>query len=383
MPLRSLLKKNKKKEAKVAERDVSPEADPDFTSPTFTFMRSDTLTQEIISPPTFSSTESSNPASSAEPEHESRSRSLFNPRSRKSSVASVSSEHNSERPSSGKRLSERLHLRRNGSSTHVPIDLPDITGGVETDDRDGKESQWEKRATILAMQNEKSRSRPNSAGSSTAALGSFHNLNMGGQDRGVVSSKQLDDNIQEAIRLHEAGELETSTHMFGRLADPNGENNALSQVLYGLALRHGWGCTPDPAKAVTYLSAAASNAASIEELALQAGMKKGGAAKGELVLAIFELANCFRHGWGVEKDAVAAQRYYETAANLGDTDAMNEVAWCYSEGFGCKKDRSRSDEADVEWQYAAAKYYRLAEAGGNKTLGNSWIWKEKYNEPKK
>lgn len=31
--------------------------------------------------------------------------------------------------------------------------------------------------------------------------------------------------------------LEQSTEMFGRLADPNGANNALSQVLYGLALR--------------------------------------------------------------------------------------------------------------------------------------------------
>jgi len=132
--------------------------------------------------------------------------------------------------------------------------------------------------------------------------------------------------------------------------------------------RHGWGCTPNPTEAVTYLSAAASNAASIEDLALQAGMKKGGAAKGELVLAIFELANCFRHGWGVQKDPVAAQRYYETAANLGDTDAMNEAAWCYIEGFGCKKNK-----------YAAARYYRLAEEGGSKTLGNSWIWKEKYN----
>ena len=57
-----------------------------------------------------------------------------------------------------------------------------------------------------------------------------------------------------------------------------------------------------------YLSAAASNAASIEDLALQAGLKKGGAAKGELVLAIFELANCFRHGWGVEVDKVAAKQ---------------------------------------------------------------------------
>lgn len=62
------------------------------------------------------------------------------------------------------------------------------------------------------------------------------------------------------------------------------------------------------------------------------------------------------------------RQYYETAANLGDTgessqvlgggagsfmipnrhmkltrlpriDAMNEVAWCYLEGFGCKKDK--------------------------------------------
>ena len=32
-------------------------------------------------------------------------------------------------------------------------------------------------------------------------------------------------------------DLTSSTKMFGRLADPNGENNALSQVLYGLALR--------------------------------------------------------------------------------------------------------------------------------------------------
>lgn len=68
-------------------------------------------------------------------------------------------------------------------------------------------------------------------------------------------------------------------------------------------------------------------------------MKKGGSAKGELVLAIFELANCFRNGWGVARDPVAARTYYETAANLGDTDAMNEAAWCYLEGFGCKKDK--------------------------------------------
>ena len=144
--------------------------------------------------------------------------------------------------------------------------------------------------------------------------------------------------------------------MFGQLADPNGANNPLSQVLYGLALRyafvsfydrpiytnsdrHGWGCAKDETQAVSYLSAAASNSAAVESEALRAGMKKGGVAKGELVLAMFELANCFRNGWGVTKDPFAARQYYETAANLGDTDAMDQVAWCYLEGVGGKKDK--------------------------------------------
>jgi len=160
----------------------------------------------------------------------------------------------------------------------------------------------------------------------------------------------------------------TSSSPLGLLLQLFQTPGVFGQSLTQCYFRHGWGCKPDPANAVTYLSAAASNAASIEDLALQAGLKKGGAAKGELVLAIFELANCFRHGWGVEKDPIAAKQYYETAANLGDTDAMNEVAWCYLEGFGCKKDKP-----------AAAKYYRLAEKGGNKTLGNSWVWKPKYD----
>lgn len=44
--------------------------------------------------------------------------------------------------------------------------------------------------------------------------------------------------MQKAIQLHESGDLTASTQIFGRLADPAGENNALAQVLYGLALRY-------------------------------------------------------------------------------------------------------------------------------------------------
>ncbi|KAF3938547.1 hypothetical protein ABW19_dt0208261 [Dactylella cylindrospora] len=239
----------------------------------------------------------------------------------------------------------------NNSSDRVPTDL------INADEvSKEQEDRWEWRASQLGIASggvapaprERSRSRS-------------------------ISDQGTDKDIQEAIRLHEAGDLENSTKLFKQLADPNGANNPLSQVLYGLALRHGWGCQPDSAAAIKYLQAAAANSANIEQEALRAGMKKGGAAKGELVLAIFELGNCFRHGWGTEQDPVAAFNYYQTAANLGDTDAMNETAWCYLNGYGMKK----------KDKYQAAKYYRLAEENGNKTVGNSWIYKDKYVNPQK
>ncbi|KAJ9137948.1 Protein DSF2 [Pleurostoma richardsiae] len=391
MGLRDLLKKKDKLE-EGAPHD--PETVNRLAAPEFTFIRSDTFTQEVIHPP-------SDPAGSPYPDHDddsesghylsakdnnggggsgssSRHRSLdvFRSRSRSTSVSSRTST-GEKRESAGRRISQRLHLSRAPpSSENVPQDLPEIVvpdSGQGPSDKEGAESQWEKRATMLARAAGENdliqRSRP---GTPAQEMGQLRL----GEDRrgasspqnGVVSSQAIDADIREAIRLHEEGQLDESTRLFGRLADPKGANNPLSQVLYGLALRHGWGCEPDPEGAVGYLSAAASNAATVESMALQAGVKKGGAAKGELVLAIFELANCFRHGWGIPKDPVAAKQYYETAANLGDTDAMNEVAWCYLEGFGCKKDK-----------YAAAKYYRLAEQNGNKTLGNTWIWKEKYD----
>lgn len=133
-------------------------------------------------------------------------------------------------------------------------------------------------------------------------------------------------------------ELERASIIFKRLANSTGPNSSIAQIIYGLSLRHGWGCEVDTRQSTHYLSLALSNSASIESAALASGFK-GGAAKGELVMAIFELGNNFRYGWGCEKDPVAARRYYETAAELGDTDAMNEAAWCYLEGFGGKKDK--------------------------------------------
>lgn len=360
MTLKDLLKKKEriKIEVTVKPPTSGPTLSPDV--PEFKFMRTTTTTQETIQPPTF-------------PGDPTREEPLLSPTSHKgfgrfrrqsnASQASVSADDT--RPKSDHRLSERISFGRgrSTSSVNIPENLPDAGGVAQNED---DEAKWEKRATMMVKGGTLNRG-------SSATPNSEINDPMGGRSRSRSRGRSVSDaggdaNIQEAIRLHESGQLEKSTEMFKTLANPNGANNALSQVLYGLARRHGWGCEPNTEEAITYLSYAASNSADVESQALSAGMKKGGAAKGELVLALYELANCFRNGWGIKKDPVAAKQYYETAANLGDTDAMNEIAWCYLEGFGCKKDK-----------FKAAQFLRVAESKGNKQLGNTWIWKDKYN----
>ena len=337
MTLKDLLKKKEKSKEDVVS-SVPETLVQDDPYPPFTIMRSDTNTQELIRPPTF--------ASEVAPIHaEKHSTPTRFSRLRSASNASTSSRTSSKGDKSEKRLSQRLHLgshyrASSQNSINVPANLPDIKDlSIEPED---KEAKWEERATILANANPNARplSQDGHLSKSVTPNGNMHDPKQARQEvrpdlTRSVSSAQGDENIQEAIRLHEAGDLVSSTAMFGRLA----EGNAMAQIMYGLALRHGWGISPDPPRAVQYLSAAAASSASIESATLSSGIKKGGAVKGELVLAIYELANSFKHGWGVEKDAIAARKYYETAANLGDTDAMNEAARCYEIGDGGKKDR--------------------------------------------
>lgn len=341
MTLKDLLKKKDKLSNKDGKTPVVSEAP---ATSEFTFLRTDTYTQEEIQPPSFAGDPKGGihvPVRPSTPPASSPKRSLGG-RLRKGSNTSTNSP-DSLRDS--RSLSQRLHLgsKSRGSSTssvNVPTDLPTIYDAYsEHGDKQEREAKWEERATILARENVLAQP-PMGALSQMSIISTDPASHRRSHSRSAsirsISDAFGDENIQEAIRLHESGELTKATEMFGRLAETG---NVLSQVLYGLSLRHGWGCAPDTARAVTYLSAAASNSASIESEALKSGMKKGGAAKGELVLAIFELANCFRNGWGVDKDPAAARQYYETAANLGDTDAMNEAAWCYLEGFGGKKDK--------------------------------------------
>ncbi|KAL9053972.1 MAG: hypothetical protein Q9162_004462 [Coniocarpon cinnabarinum] len=400
MPLRDLLKKKEGIDA------ASTAAQPQTLSPPvpeFKFVRTTTNDQELIDPPSFPGddrpeqpTLSSNSKSSNKPRR--LSNLLHRPKQPDSPGRSPSpstpplhpSLASPEKPKNERRRSRGISIGRKRSSTlpseHVPENLPDaplaitVTPEANGDSSALKEQQtqaearWEERATLLAQAESGSRSRSVSTVGSERA-GSTHASPHRGLDGASrpnhmrkVSDEQGDVDIQKAIRLHDEGQLEQATKMFRKLADPTGLNNALGQVLYGLALQHGWGCEENREEGLTYLSLAAKNSAAIESAALSAGARSGGAAKGELVLAIFEMAQCFRHGWGTAIDKNAARQYYETAANLGDTDAMSEAAWCYLEGFGGPKDK---------WK--AAQYLRKAEEKGKKELGNTWIWKDKYN----
>jgi TPR repeat protein len=51
------------------------------------------------------------------------------------------------------------------------------------------------------------------------------------------------------------------------------------------------------------------------------------------------------------------------------SDICSETAWCYLNAIGTKKNIKK-----------AARYYRMAEKQGVKSVGLSWIWKDKYNE---
>lgn len=270
MGLRDILrKKDKIEESKDNRRE---DAVNSLKAPEFTFIRSDTNTHEIIHPPSDGNSPTyegrtdgaylgAYDAKLSSPATSPRSRG-FPPVSSSNNKSSGSNSNLTTGPSPARRLSQRLRLSRApASSENVPADLPEIVtttaDPAAADDRDGTELQWEKRATILAKTANENEALHRSAPASPALggggppvipaelvqqRGGMRVVVDDGRGRtdaknGVASTPTIDADIQQAIKLHEEGELEQSTRLFGVLADPKGANNPLSQVLYGLALR--------------------------------------------------------------------------------------------------------------------------------------------------
>lgn len=137
MPLRDLLHKKDRPESSQISEPPPP------TSPTeFRFVRTDTHSQEVITPPPLEDPSALSP----------RRKSLFRRHSR-SSEASSSHDEKAER-----RISNFLHLDKKSlsrssstSSVNVPSDLPRVEDNLA--DEQDREAQWEKRATRLVQGN--------------------------------------------------------------------------------------------------------------------------------------------------------------------------------------------------------------------------------------
>ncbi|KAF7720918.1 hypothetical protein EC973_005778 [Apophysomyces ossiformis] len=181
-----------------------------------------------------------------------------------------------------------------------------------------------------------------------------------------VPDSQAEALVHKGIKFHETGQLEKATDLFRQAAI---KDFPMGMFLYGVSLRHGWGCKRNEHLAFQYLQKAAEHA--VMDLNNFSSAVNTSASKGELIMAIYELGVSFRHGWGCKKNKETAVYFFKIAADLGDADAQNDLGHCYYHGHGVKKDL-----------YMAAKYYRMAEKQGHSIMGNSWIHKSKYDKPK-
>ncbi|KAF3906762.1 hypothetical protein AA313_de0204787 [Arthrobotrys entomopaga] len=191
---------------------------------------------------------------------------------------------------------------------------------------------------------------------------------------GIAAAQKLspEEHLNIGIPLHEKGSYAESTYHF-RLSALGG--NTTGMLMYALALRHGWGMRANQSEAFTWLRKASTLAQ--EEMANAekdpSGRKptwwESKGMRSKFALTTYELGMSYTNGWGCTEDKAAGLKYFEIAASWGDVDALSEAGYAYANGQGCKKDLKKS-----------ARYYRQAAENGVSMVGNSWIWKEKYDE---
>ena len=125
------------------------------------------------------------------------------------------------------------------------------------------------------------------------------------------------DYLQQGIQHHEANRLKESAISFEKSAKEDG-GCGIGMLMWGLALRHGWGCEKNEKIAFKWLTRAAESAVEDLEYTRAGGGIDSNAVQvcvpvsdrsptsrrlqTELVLAIYEVGQCFFQGWGVAKD---------------------------------------------------------------------------------
>ncbi|KAI3661753.1 hypothetical protein MP638_003761 [Amoeboaphelidium occidentale] len=190
------------------------------------------------------------------------------------------------------------------------------------------------------------------------------------------------NNIQQAIEYHQELKLKEAFRIYLKVAQ---EKVPIALFLVALCLRHGWGCKADPQLALSCFEHAADMAAgSLRQIRGFSGSPedaknlaelppdvrlKAEIAKQEMSMSLYELGNSYRLGWGTNVQKSVAVYYYKLAADLGDLDALMDLAYCHTHGEGTEKDK-----------FLGASYYRIAALQGRIEFGSAWIYKYKYTQ---
>lgn len=136
-----------------------------------------------------------------------------------------------------------------------------------------------------------------------------------------LESQTPHDFLSLGIQNHEANRLRESAVYFEKSAKEDG-GCGVGMLMWGLTLRHGWGCEKNEKVGFKWLRKAAEHAVGDLESARKGQSVDTGPVQvskyvpvvlffseccnlpiqNELVLAIYEVGQCFFHGWGVGKD---------------------------------------------------------------------------------
>lgn len=181
--------------------------------PEIRFLRTDTFNEEEVTPPSVPAPyddEHIRPSADYSPRQSTSSRrsfQLFN-RSRSDSQSSAS-------PSRPRRLSNLLHIDRRGSRSHsrdssqnIPDDLPQIEDN-KSGDKQEREAQWEKRATVLAQHTPQFGNSP----LSSPRLSEVDVSQPGGFQKSHSRSSSVGDERDDVRMLQMSGCSETSRLM--------------------------------------------------------------------------------------------------------------------------------------------------------------------------
>lgn len=136
------------------------------------------------------------------------------------------------------------------------------------------------------------------------------------QEQAITNPQTAEDYLALGISHHESDRLQESAQCFERAATLEG-GCAVGMLMWGLSLRHGWGTPKDEQRAFKWLKKAAEHAVvdlqqgkntsgrdvtKVRNLHMNDKLRHLTAFQNELVLAVYEVGQCFFQGWGVPKD---------------------------------------------------------------------------------